>query len=92
MSIKKKELKNMNEAELEKKLNELEMEKLTGEQSTKVKSLKLSIARIKTFLSQLKKPVVQQAKTSGKHPIVSHPKMVSEKPLNTGKAKTVQVK
>ena len=50
------EIKNMKADALEAKIKELEMELLTGQrQSTKVRSLKLSIARLKTYISQLKK-------------------------------------
>jgi len=50
------EIKNMKEDALEAKVKELEMELLIGQrQSTKVRSLRLSIARLKTYISQLKK-------------------------------------
>ncbi|MBU0586461.1 50S ribosomal protein L29 [Candidatus Micrarchaeota archaeon] len=88
MAIRKKEIHGLSEEELTKKLAELQMERLTGESATKDKSLRLSIARIKTEMGLRAKHISQEKKKSGKHPVVSHPKIVSEKPLNTGKKKS----
>ncbi len=56
MALRNNEIKNMKHDALEKKLGELEMELVAGQaQGTKASSIRLSIARIKTYISQLKK-------------------------------------
>ena len=93
MAIKMREIKNMKPEELEKKLGEFNMERISGEnRSTKINSIKLSVARIKTYLSQLGKKLAQTPKHDGKRPVVAKPKVVGEaagKPLNKAK-KTIQ--
>lgn len=90
MAIKMREIRGMKEEALEKRLAELRTEKITGEsQSTKINSVKLSIARVLTYLSQLraKSPQAHPHKLSGKHPVASGAKVVGEgKPLNTKRA------
>lgn len=85
MAMKMGEIKNMKEDALNNMITELEMELVGGQNQNKVSSIKLSIARIKTYLSQLKKGVLNQnkaAKAEGKRTIVSNPKVVAG---NTGK-------
>ncbi len=84
MSMKMGEIRAMNEDALKKKLHELEMELVAG-QLTKARSLGISIARIKTYISQMKKHLAYEHKRSGKRPIVGKPKIVAEKSLYTGK-------
>ncbi|MDD5336929.1 MAG: hypothetical protein PHS02_00410 [Candidatus ainarchaeum sp.] len=77
MSLKMGEIRGMKEDLLAAKLKELEMELLTGQrQSTKVKSIRLSIARIRAHLSQAKKSApasVKPAKEIGKNLNTSKP-------------------
>lgn len=86
MSIKMGDIRGMKEDALQKKLDELEMELITGQgQGTKISSIKISIARIKTHLAQAKKPVKETPKHTGKHPVAEKAKVVGEKkPLKTG--------
>ena len=93
MAIKMGDIRGMKEDALEKKLGELEMELVTGQgQGTKISAIRLSIARIKTHLSNVKKGVKQEHRHSGKHPVAENAKVVGEskapkekKSLNTRK-------
>lgn len=53
MTIKMVEIKTMNKELLEKKLFQLEIDLLVSQEKNKVHAIKTSIARIKTFLSQI---------------------------------------
>ncbi len=59
MALKMESIKEMKQNALEKKISELEMEIIVAgkTQGTKISSIKLSIARMKTYLSQLKKGI-----------------------------------
>ncbi len=89
MAIKMGDIRGMKEDALEKKLGEL----VTGQgQGTKISAIRLSIARIKTHLSNVKKGVKQEHRHSGKHPVAENAKVVGEskapkekKSLNTRK-------
>ncbi|VVB98480.1 Uncharacterised protein [uncultured archaeon] len=87
MAMKMGDIRGMKEDALQKKLDELEMELVTGQgQGTKISSIKLSIARLKTHMAQAKKPVKEAPKHTGKHPVAEKAKVVGEKKsLNTGK-------
>lgn len=63
MAMKMGEIKGMKEDLLEKKLHELETELLGGDvHGTKISAIKLSIARIKTHIAQLKSAPAQAPK------------------------------
>lgn len=77
MAMKMGEIRSMKEDALQGKLNELEMEMVAGQSSgTKVNSIRLSIARIKSHLHELKNPKKAGQKRA-KRPVVSQPKIVA---------------
>lgn len=63
MALKPDDIRNMKEDALGKKLIELEMELVTGQaHGTKINSIKLSIARIRTHLAGMKKESLNTGK------------------------------
>lgn len=91
MAMKMGSIRGMKEDALEKKLNELQMDIVTGEgQGTKLGAIRLSMARIRTYLHQLKAGLSPEPKKTAKRPVAATAKVVAgekkeKKSLNTTK-------